>query len=109
MFGFDDRKKKIFTIGAVVYAVLILLVVVITNFDRFSGFFEWLGGKIAVLSPIVIGAIIAYISFPLVRFFQNKVFKNMGNKRWRRSLSIILTYISILLFLFVFVILILPS
>ncbi|MBR4872492.1 MAG: AI-2E family transporter, partial [Clostridia bacterium] len=108
-FGFDDRKKKIFTISAVVYAVLILLVVVITNFDRFSGFFEWLGGKIAVLSPLVIGAIIAYISFPLVRFFQSKVFKNMENKRWRRTLSIVLTYISILLFLFIFVILILPQ
>lgn len=109
MFGFDDRKKKIFTISAIVYAVLILLVVVITNFDRFSGFFEWLGGKIAVLSPLVIGAIIAYISFPLVRFFQSKAFKNMENKRWRRTLSIVLTYISILLFLFVFVILILPQ
>lgn len=109
MFGFDDRKKRIFTISAVIYAVLILLVVVITNFDRFSSFFEWLGEKISVLSPIFIGAVIAYISFPLVRFFQNKIFKNMGNKRWRRSLSILLTYVSILLFLFVFVILILPQ
>lgn len=109
MFGFDDRKKKIFTICSIVYAVLILLVVIITNFDRFSIFYDWLNDKLAVLSPILIGAIIAYISGSLVKVFQNHVFKNVESNRWRRTLSILFTYISIVIIISVFILLIIPQ
>lgn len=109
MFGFDDRKKKIFTICSIAYAVLILLVVIITNFDRFSTFYEWLNNKLAVLSPIIIGAVIAYISSSLVRLFQNKVFGKVENNRWRRSLSILCAYVSILTLISVFIVLIVPQ
>ena len=109
MFGFDDRKKKIFTICSIVYAVLILLVVIITNFDRFAVFYEWLNDKFAVLSPILIGAIIAYISNSLVRLFQKRVFKKVANNRWRRTLSILCAYVSIIVIISVFIILIIPQ
>lgn len=109
MFGFDDRKKKIFTICAIAYAVLILLVVIITNFDRFAVFYEWLNDKLAVLSPIFIGAIIAYISSSLVRLFQNRVFHKVESNRWRRTLSILFTYISIIILISVVILLIIPQ
>ena len=109
MFGFDDRKKKIFTICSIVYAVLILLVVIITNFDRFAVFYEWLNVKFAILSPIFIGAIIAYISNSLVRLFQNRVFKKVESNRWKRTLSILFAYVSIIVIISVFIILIIPQ
>lgn len=109
MFGFDDRKKKIFTICSIVYAVLILLVVIITNFDRFSIFYEWLNSKLAVLSPIIIGAIIAYFSGSLVNLFQNRVFKNVENNRWRRTLSILFAYVSIIIVITIVIVLIIPQ
>ena len=109
MFGFDDRKKKIFTICSIVYAVLILLVVIITNFDRFAVFYEWLNEKMAVLSPILIGAIIAYISNSLVRLFQKRVFKKVESNRWRRTLSILCAYVSIIVIISVFILLIIPQ
>lgn len=109
MFGFDDRKKKIFTICSIVYALLILLVVIITNFDRFAVFYEWLNEKISVLSPILIGAIIAYISNSLVRLFQKRVFKKVESNRWRRTLSILCAYASIIVIISVFILLIIPQ
>lgn len=109
MFGFDDRKKKIFTICSIVYALLILLVVIITNFDRFAVFYEWLNEKISVLSPILIGAIIAYISNSLVRLFQKRVFKKVESNRWRRTLSILCAYVSIIVIISVFILLIIPQ
>lgn len=109
MFGFDDKKKKIFTIGSIIYAVLILLVVVITNFDRFSSFYEWMNDKLAVLSPIVIGGIMAYLCNALVKFFQNRVYGKIKKKRTKRSLSIISAYALIIAALILFVVLIIPQ
>lgn len=109
MFGFDEKKKKIFTICSIIYAILILLVVVITNFDRFAGFNAWINDKLSVLSPIVIGGVIAYICTFLVRFFQNKVYKNMTKKRLRRTLSIVSAYVTIIAIIVIFIALVLPQ
>ena len=109
MFGFDEKKKKIFTICSIVYAILILFVVVITNFDRFAGFNEWINDKISVLSPIIFGGIIAYICTFLVRFFQYRIYVKVANKRWRRALSIISAYATIISLIVVFLALVLPQ
>ncbi len=109
MFGFDEKKKKIFTVCSIVYALVILLVVIITNFDRFSSFYEWVDEKLSVLTPLVIGGVIAYICTSLVRFFQNRIFKGIQKKRVRRSLSIVSAYVSIIVILTLFVVLIVPQ
>ena len=109
MFGFDEKKKKIFTICSIIYALLILLVVVITNFDRFSSFYNWLDEKVSVLSPIIIGGVVAYICTALVRFFQNRVYKDIKKNRTRRSLSIVSAYVFIVIVLMLFIILIVPQ
>lgn len=109
MFGFDEKKKKIFTICSIIYAALILLVVVITNFDRFSSFYAWMNEKLAVLTPIVVGGVVAYICTALVRFFQYRVYKEVKSNRTRRSLSIVSAYVSIIIILMLFFVLIVPQ
>lgn len=109
MFNLNEKKKKILTVCAIIYAVLILVFVLIVSFDKFSAFGNWIDGKLSVFTPIVVGAIIAYLCTPLVRIFQNTILKKMKNVHARRTLSIVLTYLSIIGLVVIFVSLILPQ
>lgn len=109
MFGFDENKKKIFTICSIAYALLILLVVIITNFEEFANFYNRLNSMLSVLSPILIGGMIAYFCTTLVRFFQNRFYKKIKSNRTRRLLSIVSAYALILLVAFLFLLLIIPQ
>ena len=109
MFNLDDKKKKNLTIGIGVYATLILLFIFIVNFDKFSTWIQWINDKLNVFTPIIIGAIIAYLCVPLVKFFQNKIFGKMKNNKARRGLSIVFTYICLLGVIIAFVALIIPQ
>ena len=109
MFDFNDKKKKITTICAAIYAVLILLFVLIVNFDKFSAWGQWIKEKFDVFSPIIIGAILAYLCVPLVRFFRNVILKKMKNRHARRGLSILFTYIVVIGLILAFVALIIPQ
>ena len=109
MFDFNDKKKKITTICVAIYAVLILLFVLIVNFDKFSAWGLWIKEKFDVFTPIVIGATLAYLCVPLVRFFRNVLLKKMKNNRAKRGLSILFTYICVIGLIFAFVALIIPQ
>lgn len=109
MFNISDKKKRILTISAIIYAVLVLVFILIANFEKFSMFFQWVNDKLSVFSPIIVGAIIAYLATPLVRLFQNKILKRVKSNNAKRFLSILFTYITILIFIIVFVLLIIPQ
>ena len=109
MFDFNEKKKKTIIISTIVYAILILLFILIVNFEKFKAFFSALGNGLAIFAPIFIGAIIAYLCLPLVRLFQNKVFHKITANRTKHSLSVLCTYISLLVFVVFFVALIVPQ
>ena len=109
MFGFDDKKKRILTISFFVYAVVFLLVVLMLNFERLNSFTTWMNDKLSVFSPILLGAIVAYLCNPLVRFFQNVVLKRLKSAAWKRSLSILCAYLLILIVIAVFCVMIVPQ
>ena len=109
MFDFNDKKKKIAAVSLAIYAVLILLFVLIVNFDKFSAWGKWINEKFDVFAPIIIGAILAYLCAPLLRFFRNVVLKRMKNNRAKRGLSILFTYICVLGLVIAFVALIIPQ
>ena len=52
---------------------------------------------ISILTPVIIGFAIAYILSPILRFFETRVFKDIGNKKAIRALSLISTYVLALL------------
>ncbi len=109
MFDFNEKKRKTLIISTVIYAVLMLLFILVVNFDKFSAFASVIGDKLSIFAPIIIGAIIAYLCIPLVRLYQNKIFHKIKSKRTIRTLSILFTYITLLVVVIAFMFLILPQ
>lgn len=61
-----------------------------------------------ILTPIVIGLVIAYLCNPFLRFFEIKVFYKLKRKA-NRALSMLLTYVAVLLIISGVVLLIIPQ
>ncbi len=109
MFDFNEKKRKTLVLSTIIYAILILLFILIVNFDKFNVFFSALADKLSIFAPLLIGAIIAYLCVPLVRLFQTRVFHKLKSKRLARTLSIICTYLTLLVIIISFVALIIPQ
>ncbi len=105
----DDKKKKILTISFFVYAIVFLFTIIMMNFEKFNTFTNWLNGKLDIFTPIFLGAILAYLCNPLVKFFQQKVLGKMKSNVLKRGLSILLAYVLLLLLIIVFAFMIFPQ
>ena len=70
---------------------------------------EWLSGAVNVLSPIIIGLIVAYLIDLLVVFFETKVFKKMSRPRLRYVLSVVISILLVILSVAFFFWLVLPE
>ena len=70
---------------------------------------SWLSHAMAIVSPIIIGAIIAYLVDLVVVFFENKVFKNIQKPRFRYVLSVGISIFLVLLAISLFFWLVLPE
>ena len=100
-----ENKKKLITV-AISCAIFFTVFYLITNVEAVSTFFSSI---LNVVSPIIIGAAIAYILNPLLKIFEFKVFKKMQRKALRRSLSLVLTYVVAILVLVAVLFLIIPQ
>ena len=69
----------------------------------------WLSSAMSVISPIIIGAIIAYLIDLLVVFFDTKAFKKIQQQRFRYALSVVVSITVVLLALGLFFWLVLPE
>ena len=105
----ENKNKKILTISVFVYAIVFMFIVFMMNFEKFSTFTNWLNDRLDVFTPIVLGAIFAYLCTPLVKFFQRTLLKKIKNKRIKRNLSVILTYLLLLTMIIVFSFMIIPQ
>jgi predicted PurR-regulated permease PerM len=54
-------------------------------------FIGMIGGLLKIMSPLIIGLVLAYIMHPIVNLFEENVFKKVTNKTTRRNLSITIT------------------
>ncbi len=96
-------KKTVFFASL---AILAILVFAICNADSLSQFFAHIG---TILSPLLIGGVIAYLCNPLMRFFEYVVFRKMRKGALHSGLSLLLTVLTILLLLAGVVALIVPE
>ncbi len=75
----NGSKHSAFWISLPIFAITFLVLYFIVNLTNFSTFIDKMN---AILSPIFIGLVIAYLMNPIFKFFENKVF------RWEKDTSI---------------------
>ncbi len=74
----------------------VLLYVILTNITAVFGAFAFI---FKLFSPVIIGAVTAYLLNPICLFFENKLFKSVKSENKRHIYGIFLTIICVILFL----------
>ena len=69
---------------------------------------QWLGRVLLLLRQLIIGLVMSYLCNPIFRFYERKLFSRLRPFSFRRTLSLILTYVTVLLILLLLIGLILP-
>lgn len=96
-----DWNKKYTTIAVYAFLVILLSILCIFFFLNYSDFGGYIKKFFAILSPVLLGILFAYLLNPVVRFFENKAFafitKNGKKRRLARALSVTCTYVIVLL------------
>ena len=103
-----------YTIRAI-YAFLVLAAAMLfyMAIGNIHYLFGWLGRLLQFLQPIVYGCVFAFLLNPLLRIFDNKLlprlFKDRLKPKPRRTVAIILTYLTALICVTVFISMVVPQ
>lgn len=87
-------------------AIVFLVLYAIVNISSITGIFS---SALSVLTPILLGAAIAYLLNPILKFFERCVFRRLKSKRMIRVLSLVMTYVTAVLALVAFAFLLIPQ
>lgn len=108
-----EKNNRYFTIALYAFGVIaasIILIFVLISPDKLLG---GISKTISILTPLIIGFAIAFILNPLLKWFEKTVFKKVlvkdTQKKSKRALSLVCTYLSFLGILSLFFVLIVPS
>lgn len=96
LFEFMKHKKyrtiALYALGVILIGLSFFLI--ITNFPAISDFFK---SVLNVFAPFIYGAVIAYLTNPLMRLLEKKVFRFKKKTKWgeklRRPLAVTLTFL----------------
>ncbi|MBQ9760896.1 MAG: AI-2E family transporter [Clostridia bacterium] len=100
------RLGKKWIIGGVFYAVLLFLILYVSNLSAINAF---LGKVWLILRPVVVGLVFAYILNPFFNFFEKRIFCRFHPPALRRGLSLLFSYIAIIALIVCLFWLILPQ
>lgn len=84
----------------------VLLYMLLSNFDILA---EKVGSVFKILSPIIIGLVIAYLIDPIAVFIEQKILRKIKNEKSRWSISVILAIICVIVLITLFIIGLVPS
>lgn len=91
--GTPPEKRRVSPVRVITVTVIcIVIVLILANLNALLQPFRILN---SILAPIVIGLAIAYVGNPFLRFFENRVFRNLKQKRVILALSMIFTYLTL--------------
>jgi predicted PurR-regulated permease PerM len=96
-----------------IYALLVILCVILCvfTFTHFGEVWSKVIDFFNIFMPIFYGMAIAYLIYPIVKFFEKKVFRRLNEKKrygLARVLSIIIVFLSVIVFIALFCWLVLP-
>ena len=103
------NKTTVFVLAAFGFGLLCFVAIcyiALMNVDNILG---WFGKVIGILTPVVIGFVLAYIIDPVAKFFENKVFVKLKREKLKRTLSTVIALILVLGLLTVFIGMLGPS
>lgn len=87
--------------GAYAFAAVVGVVAYLT-LTNLPAVEAWFNRVMAIVSPIIIGLILAYLIDLLVVFFENKVFKKIEKPRLRYALAVVVSILIVLLLISLF-------
>ena len=88
-------------------AAIFVVAYCVVNVDSFSAVFKRIG---SVISPVVIGCVIAYMCNPILKFYEYMVFRKLSKKsKLRLGLSLLCTFLSVLGILAIIIAMIIPE
>ena len=99
-----QRKKIFLSISGCLLALMLLFAVL--HLEKIS---IWVDYAMFILRPVLIGLAIAYICNPIFRAFERKLFFGVRPHKLRRVLSLIVTYLILVLVLAALIMLIVPQ
>ena len=99
------QRKKLFLSASLFFLSLMLLFAVL-HAEKINA---WLDYVLFILRPVLIGLVLAYICNPIFRLFERKLFFGVHPHKLRRILSLVVTYLILLLILTTLVMLIVPQ
>lgn len=104
--------NKQYTIIAI-YALLVILcgILFVFTFTHFGDVWARIIDFLNIFMPIFYGMAIAYLIYPIVRFFERKVFHKLNEKKrygLARVLSIVIVFLMVIVFIILFCWLVLP-
>ncbi|MBR2478854.1 MAG: AI-2E family transporter [Clostridia bacterium] len=95
--GEKKRTKTFYIRLTIIYAVCILLLLLVVNYDSFAA---TINKFTSVLMPLLYGAVIAYLCNPLYNLFFDRCLARLKSIRWRKILSLVLTYVVVIILIF---------
>lgn len=81
------KKRTVFYIAATIVALLLFAIAV---HEPMIAVFKYI---LSILSPLIIGLVIAYLCDPILEFFEYHIFKRLHNGSLKRGLSLFFTII----------------
>jgi len=102
----SGRVNKRLLLGIIVYALLFTAILLISNIEAVK---TWMSYVLAILRPILIGLVIAYLTNPFFRLFEKKLLVRIPAPYFRRILAMVLTYMLFFLFVLALFMLIFPQ
>ena len=104
----QTTQKPKWTVWHVIAVALVGIFLVLT-LSNLNAILAPVGQLISILTPITIGLVLAYILNFFLRFFEYKVFRGLRRRRLNRALSMLSSYVLLLLILTGILFLIIPS
>ncbi len=107
-----DFNKRYGTIALYAAGVVFLCIFFVFSVLHMDVVWGILTGILSVLTPILVGAMLAYVFCPIVRFFECHVYYKLDEKkkyRLKRVLSVISMFILVILFLLLMVTAVIPA
>ena len=99
-------NQKRFLRGLSVYALVFLILLVITNVTPLNA---WINGLLYIFRPVLIGLVLAYLANSFFRLYERRLFVKIRPFSIRRGLSLLFTYLTILLIFAILLMLIVPQ